>query len=79
MTDEDVVKRFQAIAGYGNIRTKIDGRNPFTPYKTMYVWEAKKTSEVMRILYFLLPYLGERRRSRAETALRRLERVNVKQ
>lgn len=36
MTDRDVVERFAFIAGYGNIRVKIDNRNG--ERKTMYVW-----------------------------------------
>lgn len=80
MTDRDVVERFATIAGYGNIRVREDYRKPLTLYstmKTMYVWEAKKANEVMRILSFMMPYFGERRYGRAMSALRRLERVNV--
>lgn len=76
MTDLDVVSRFSEIAGYGNVRQKLDSRSD--AYKIMYVWEAKKTNEVIRILSFMLPYLGERRKSRAMMALRRLEGVHVR-
>lgn len=76
MTDRDVVERFAAIAGYGSIRQKPDTRQTYN--KIMYVWTARKTNEVMRILHFMLPYLGERRRARAMDALLRLEGVHVK-
>lgn len=77
MTDRDVVERFAEIAGYGNVRVKIDTRAEQN--KTMFIWEAKKTSEVMRILSFMLPYFGVRRWSRAMSALTRLEGVHVRQ
>ncbi len=70
MTDRDVVERFASIIGCGSTRAshtpsaRARGDKPLTEW---YVYEAERVREVIRLF---LPYLGDRRRARAEEVLR---------
>lgn len=70
MTDADVVLRFEAIAGAGS----TNARKPAPEnHKIVYVWRTRRAQEVERLLGLFLPYLGQRRRGVAETALASLK------
>lgn len=65
MTDEDVVKRFAVVAGYGKVHPEsIRGK-----YKPSFRWQIGDKTEVKRILESMIPYLGERRKAKALEAL----------
>ena len=67
MTDKDVVNKFVALFGLGNVRTRERH-----PCKTQYEWQiVGKQCKV--ILEQLLPYLGERRAYKALNALDDIE------
>lgn len=63
-TDEDVVRRFHSIMGLGAVREE-----PYfsrkSGYKTQWEWYAR-SSEVIRAIDLLLPWMGERRTQRAK-------------
>jgi hypothetical protein len=62
-SDFDVLARFREVAGFGNIRDfKTEGR-------PMRIWDSGKRDEIEGFLTRMLPYLGERRKSRALEAL----------
>jgi hypothetical protein len=73
-TDKDVIERFISIVNYGNLRGpyKSNGTKHKPTHKPYWMWEVAKKSEVKRILEMFLPYLGKRRRQRAEQALYRI-------
>jgi hypothetical protein len=62
MTDRDVVERFAAIMGCGNIYVHKPGTGSHKPCPTWCLYEAEKVCEVIELL---LPWLGARRRARA--------------
>jgi len=66
MTDEDVVRKFTEIIGCGNLRLE-PSRNP--KRKPIWCWNTYNRIDVFNTLEMLLPYLGARRRSRAEECL----------
>jgi hypothetical protein len=70
MTDLDVVEKFRDVVGTGSIWVGVRPKG----LKTMYVWHAYSMSGVRAILTAFLPYLGQRRRARAEEMLLRLEK-----
>ena len=74
-TDKDVIERFVDIVNYGNVNGpyKSGGRKHKPTYKPHWAWVVGKKSEVKRILEMFLPYLGKRRRQRAEQALYHLK------
>jgi hypothetical protein len=66
MTDKDVVERFAEIVGVGSITHR-----PYEPpLKEQWAWQASGTNAV-NVLNELLPWLGARRRARAEEVLAR--------
>ena len=73
MTDEDVVRRAQAIFGAGKVReskTRGIGKLP------RWVWRLDNRPDVHRLVTLIYPYLGERRKTRAKEALIWLESVS---
>ena len=73
-TDKDVIERFISIVKYGNLigPYKSNGTKHKHTHKPYWMWAVAKKSEVKRILEMFLPYLGKRRRQRAEQALYRI-------
>jgi hypothetical protein len=61
MTDEDMVRRFHAIVGVGNVSPMIVDKRG---YKPMWRWQAYG-EPVLGVIEMLGPYLGQRRRERA--------------
>jgi hypothetical protein len=67
-TDRDVIERFQRVVRAGVLRKK-SGRTRPAHYKTLWEWRVQQVSEVERILALFDPYLGKRRKAKAEKAL----------
>lgn len=66
MTDEDVVRRFSVICETGTIYP----RKPKPEnHRVVHVWRTRQATEVDRLLRLFLPYLGERRREKADHVL----------
>lgn len=65
-TDEDVVRRFHSIIGLGRVREEPYFRD--RGMKMQWEWYAKK-AEVPDVIQLLYPWLGERRRKRADELL----------
>jgi len=64
MTDEDVVQRFAAIMGVGQVhgpRQAQKGPNR----KPLYGWYVQDASDALAVIELLLPWLGIRRKARA--------------
>jgi hypothetical protein len=65
-TDADVLQRFHAIVGVGQIRgprIREAGRKP------IWLWQCSKGLDYLPLLNTLMPWLGERRRAKAEQLL----------
>jgi hypothetical protein len=67
MTDKDVLDRFCAAVSAGSVAGPYAGNGSKTPTgrKLMYVWQANGIADCSRILDAFWPYLGERRRAKA--------------
>ena len=68
MTDEDVVRRFQSVVGFGYV-TGPYVQNGHLP---QWNWRAQRPVEVASLLDLFLPMLGERRSAKAMQAMDRL-------
>jgi hypothetical protein len=66
MADADVVERFASLVGYGKIRLRERQREGWS---TIYEWSVKDARGVMAVTLMLLPWLGVRRRAKAEEVL----------
>lgn len=65
MSDLDVLERLQHILG-----GRVNGPRQRGPRrKPMYRWEVSSRGEVLLVLRLLLPWLGDRRRARAEEVI----------
>ena len=65
MTDEDVVRRFASIIGEGRVSKAIPG----FPRKPIWLWRLGTKAKVSALIELLYPYLGERRRAKADEIL----------
>lgn len=67
MTDRDVVERFAAVIGCGNIhRPRHD---PRPNHKPVYTWALYESARVVEVIELLMPWFGERRRAKAMEVL----------
>lgn len=69
MSDKDVVERFARIVGVGAVHLRIHASTETrdrSRYKPMYEWYVYEAAEISRVTELLMPWLGERRRARAE-------------
>jgi hypothetical protein len=66
MTDRDVVERFAAIVGFGGLRYGIQRRPNEKPLAEWYTQRRDMTRELIAMFW---PYLGERRRAKAQEVL----------
>ena len=71
MTDEDVVRRFAATIGRGNVRFY---ERP-EPNQPVWQWSVQSAADVLYALGLLWPYLGERRRASATEVLERASKM----
>lgn len=70
MTDRDVVERFAAIVGVGNLSVHDPPAHRAKGWKPLYTWCVYEAEKVRVVIALLLPYMGERRRAKAEEVLR---------
>jgi hypothetical protein len=66
MSDEDVVKRFAAVVGFGTMRARSVS---MAHYKPMTEWYTQRRANVRALIVMFMPYLGDRRRVRAQEIL----------
>jgi hypothetical protein len=67
ITDRDVLERFVTIVERGGVRVyKPDGKR-----KTVFQWSVKRREDVLYVLGLLWPYMGERRREKADEVIER--------
>jgi hypothetical protein len=66
-TDRDVVERFRTVIGAGRLSSQPPGRNGRR--KRLWRVDVIQVDEVLRIIRRLYPWLGTRRRQRAEEAV----------
>lgn len=66
MTDRDVLDRFQAIVGFGNVTGPYNYKNSVKP---LHQWASGRSAEVAAFARRALPYLSERRSVQVLTAL----------
>jgi hypothetical protein len=71
MTDGDVVRRFAAIVGVGNMRRHHTALAQAKGEQPMYQWSVFEAEKVREVIALFLPYLGERRRAKALEVLDR--------
>jgi len=64
MTDEDVVRRFVAIMGVGEVHGPRRYKNR-PDWKPLYEWYVLNAPEVLQVINLLLPWLGTRRSAKA--------------
>lgn len=74
MTDEDVVRRLEALWPMPN-GIQIRDRLQKPHYKTQYIWQLGRREHVAAFIRTILPLMGDRRRARAESLLAYAERV----
>lgn len=67
MRDEDVVRRFRAAVGIGEV---VRRRQSVAHYEPLFWWSAQRREDVVALLERFLPYLGTRRRAKSLEALR---------
>ena len=65
MTDEDVVRRLYNIVGIGH----VTDRQPDSDRKHVWEWRCTRQEDLLAFLSLINPYLGERRRSKAQECL----------
>jgi len=73
-TDMDVISKFHSIVKLGSINKSIVKARPQAtkqgkPYKTCFYWSVTRFEHVQAILAAFWPWLGQRRRARAEEVL----------
>jgi hypothetical protein len=70
-TDLDVLERFQEICGYGSISERKWHRD--NGWKPSWRWSADAQGEVERLIMEWWPYLGSRRKRKADEAMQVLK------
>lgn len=73
MCDRDVVERFARIVGVGR-EIRVERRSLRNPaHSDMWRWELTNVRDARHLIEMLVPYLGERRRAKAEEIMRATE------
>lgn len=71
MTDEDVVRRCQAVAGVGS----VTGPTVYAePRKPTWQWSVYRRDDLLPLLEAIRPFMGQRRGARIDDLLERLRR-----
>lgn len=68
MTDADVVERFAGIVGFGSIRRDVI-RNANKDWKPLTEWYTQRRDKTHELIQMFWPYLGERRKAKAQELL----------
>lgn len=67
MTDEDIVRRAQAVVGIGHVR------GPYGPYKggtkAHWAWTVSRNADAVGLMMTLYPLMGERRQAKIREIL----------
>jgi hypothetical protein len=71
-TDKDVIDRFRSVVGTGRLSSQAPGRNKRN--KRLWRVDVVQVDDVLRITRMLYPWLGSRRRSRADEAVAVIKR-----
>ena len=70
MTDRDVVERFAAIVGFGTVRLRANQKEAkYGPRKPVWEWYTQRRDMTRQLIEMFWPYLGERRRAKAQEVL----------
>ena len=69
MCDEDVVRKFHALVGSGNV-TSRPGRGD--GWQEVFTWRAGERWDAMDVLKTLRPFMGKRRGAKADEAMTRI-------
>jgi hypothetical protein len=70
MTDEDVIRRFGAVVGLGNIRGPYTRKGqPANKWKPFWTWSVSGFEKTQAIYAMFWPWLGARRRQRGKELL----------
>lgn len=77
MTDEDIIRRLQAVTGAGQVRGPYSPRSHELGTKPQWVWCVSKRADVHRIIGAVYPLLGDRRRQRIADLMPRLNRTGL--
>jgi len=67
MTDEDTVRRFHRLVGFGAVYAK-KVRKP--RYKPAWTWQTSRAETVQALIAYIWPWLGARRQVRAREVLK---------
>lgn len=67
-TDKDIVDRFRATIGTGRISSQPPGKNGRR--KRLWRVDVIQVDDVLQVIDYLYPWLGSRRRERADEAIR---------
>lgn len=70
-TDEDVVRRVHQLTGVGHVHERAQLQSG----KRFWFWKVTRADDVITFLRAIHPYLGERRRERADLAILVAEEV----
>lgn len=68
MTDEDVVRRLQALTGVGRVTTRPPQKGR-EHHKTVYRWTVWKQADAAGLMMTIFPLLGERRQEKVREVL----------
>lgn len=68
MSDADVIDRFAAIVGFGTVRPRSQLK-AHPDWKPMFEWYTQRRDSTARLIEMFWPYLGERRRAKAQELL----------
>jgi hypothetical protein len=69
MCDEDVVRRFAQIVGVGNVTARAERKG----WQAAYAWRSSDRWDVADVLQTLRPFMGRRRKRKADEALGRIQ------
>lgn len=69
MTDKDIIKRLFDIFKVGTIRGPIKNKN----HKDLWSWSVQNQSGCFNVLIEIMPYLGDRRLTKAKELFKYLE------
>lgn len=67
MKDRDIVERFAAVAGCGSISERPPAKENWS---LIFDWRVSEAEKVRDVVSLLLPFMGERRRAKADEVLR---------
>jgi hypothetical protein len=67
MCDEDIVRRFATVVGFGTVRGPIESKRP--NHNPTWEWYTQRRALVFELIALFAPYFGDRRSARARDLL----------